>query len=142
MRLAMMWSDSLAIQYAPLAPASRIQATTGLSICSTARVISSLATALPPGLLISRSTAAIDGSSSACSSQRVIWVLLAVWVERSPVGDSMVITPVTGMTATELLLVGRMLMSPAPMSASEMSAAAAMSITWSAFIVVLARVFL
>ena len=133
MRLAMMWSASLAIQYAPLAPASLIQATTGLSTCSTARVISSLATALPPGLLISRSMACIRSSSFACSSQRVIWVLLAVCVVRNPVGDWMVITPLMGMTATALLLVGTKLARTAPMMSSDMNAAAAMSMMWSTF---------
>jgi len=49
---AMMWSADDAIQYAPLAPTSRIHATVGFVLFRTADAISADATGVPPGLLI------------------------------------------------------------------------------------------
>ena len=134
MRFAITWSASLAIQYAPLAPDSRIQATTGLSTCLSACTISSLATALPPGLLISRSIACMFLSSLASSSHRVICVLLALCVLRNPLTDSVVMIPVTGMMATPFPFVGATLLIALARSIIMRSASPAAKKTYRLFI--------
>lgn len=95
--LANILSAAVAIQYAPLAPFSRMTAITGFSACLTACAISSVATGLPPGLFISRSIAFISLFSSAFSIRSTIALLLTPVAQ--VVGPSVVMIPSIGITA-------------------------------------------
>lgn len=89
-------SAALAIQYAPLAPVSRITAIVVLFAVFTAFAISSVATGVPPGLFISNIIALISSFSCAFSISSIIVELFAPLVNVSSV---VVIAPLIGITA-------------------------------------------